>query len=125
MPAWISARLLGYAAAALAVLLVLDAWQHRAAQLTAARADLATYAATYATLAALAEEQNRTIEALRLQGELQAQTVADAQARARAAMQDAQRRVQHLLQAQVPAVCHAAVGWARTQAADIAQRWAP
>ena len=118
-------RLYAYGAGIVLLLALWGAWQHRAAQLAAARADLATCAANYATLSAQTAEQNRAIQALRLQGELQAQTVADAQARARAATQDAQRRVQHLLQAQVPADCHAAVGWARAQAADIAQRWAP
>ena len=119
--------MIGYLAASLvlALALALGAWRHCAVQLATARTALATCAANYAMLSEQAAEQNRAVEALRLQGELQAQTVADAQARARAATQDAQRRVQHLLQAQVPADCHAAVGWARTQAADIAQRWAP
>ena len=117
-------RLYAYGAGIVLLLALWGAWQHRAAQLATARTALATCAANYATLSDQVREQNRAVEALRLQGELQAQTVADAQARARAATQDAQRRGQHLLQAQVPADCHAAVGWARTQAADISQRWA-
>ena len=65
-------RLIGYGLAALAVIALLSTWQHRSAQLAASRSALATCAGNFATLSTHSNEQQRIIDALRMQVELQA-----------------------------------------------------
>ena len=80
-------RLIGYGLAALAVIALLSTWQHRSAQLAAANTAGARCVALYDELGSIAEKQNaaladsrrrvaeqqRIIDALRMQVELQAQ----------------------------------------------------
>lgn len=124
MPGWISAHLIAYAAAALAVVLVLHTWQQRAAQLTAARAELVTCAAAREALDQQVTEQNTAIADYRDKAAAQQQAADAAQAQARAEIEQSQRRLQRILTAPVPADCPAAVAWTRAQAEGIGARWA-
>jgi septal ring factor EnvC (AmiA/AmiB activator) len=108
----------------LAVVLVLHAWQQRAAQLTAARADLATCTAQYAALQDQVTQQNAAIADYRAKAAAQQQAADAAQAQARSQIEQSQRRLQRILTAPVPAECPAAVAWTREQAAAIGARWA-
>lgn len=117
-------RLYALGGGILLLLIVLGAWQHRVAQLAAARADLATCNARYAALDKQVEAQNATIADYRHKADEQRKAVETAQAQAQAQLQQAQRRLQRVLTAQVPAECSAAVAWTREQAADIGARWA-
>lgn len=65
-------RLIGYGLAALAVIALLSTWQLRSEQLASARASLKTCADSYAALSTHSAEQQRIIDALRMQIELQA-----------------------------------------------------
>ena len=66
-------RLIAYGLAALAVIALLSTWKVRSAQLASARASLKTCADSYATLSTHSNEQQRIIDTLRMQIELQAQ----------------------------------------------------
>ena len=65
-------RLIVYGLAAWAVIALLSTWQHRSDQLTSARASLKTCADSYSDLSTHSNEQQRVIDALRMQVELQA-----------------------------------------------------
>ena len=65
-------RLIAYGLAALAVIALLSTWQHRSAQLTASRGALEICAGDFAELSTHSKEQQRIIDALRMQVELQA-----------------------------------------------------
>ena len=65
-------RIIGYGLAALAVIALMSTWQHRSEQLRSARASLKKCADSYSALSTHSSEQQRIIDALRLQVELQA-----------------------------------------------------
>ena len=63
--------LIGYALSALALTILIATWQLRSKQLAASRNALATCSGNFAELSTHANEQQRIIDALRMQVELQ------------------------------------------------------
>ena len=95
MPSLISARLIGYGAAALAVVLMLAAWQQRGAQLDTARASLAAANARVALMQGevsacrgVISAQNEQVSALKAKADAANEA---AQAAARAVLQRPRR----------------------------------
>lgn len=118
-----NARLIGYVVAVMAVVLVLNEWQSRGAQLTAARAELATCTAAREALDQQVTAQNAAIADYRNKAAAQQQAADAAQAQARAQIEQSQRRLQRILTARVPTECPAAMQWLGAYGRDLATRW--
>ena len=118
-----NARLIAYAMAAGALLVLGWQWRERGGRIDALLAANATLAAEHAQCTAERDALDQAVADIRRAGEAHRAARAAAEARAARISTDAERRVRAALTADVPAECEAAVHWLGEQGRALAREW--
>jgi len=118
-----TARLIAYAVAAAALLLVGLQWHARGQRIEALSAANVKLATEHAQCTAQQAADDQALADLRAAGEADRARRADAERAAAQTVADAERRVRAALTARVPPECPAAVQWLGDHGRALAARW--